>query len=73
MSSVRIGNGKAVLTITEHGGLVVVYGIDGQSLASLGVDKRGGRVNVFGKTKINAAMGINEYGDGAVTTWDKNG
>jgi len=42
-------------------------------MAGLGVDERGGLINVFGKSKIKAAMRINEYGDGTVSTWDKNG
>ena len=41
------------------------------------VDEHGGRVNVYGKGKDNdttrAVICVNEYGNGAVGTWDKNG
>ncbi len=44
---------------------------DGESWVGLGIDEYGGRVRVTGKG--TAIIGINEYGDGAVSTWDKNG
>ena len=43
------------------------------------VDERGsvkiglGSVAVFGKGKRQAAIGINKYGNGDVSTWDKHG
>ena len=41
---------------------------------SLGDTKYGGRVDVFNKQgKNRAVMSVNEYGNGAVSTWDKNG
>ena len=38
-------------------------------------DDYGGHVHVTGKGDDNsrAGMGVNEYGNGAVNTWDKNG
>ena len=43
-------------------------------LAGLCVDEHGGKVHVYGKKSEGAAlMSINEYGDGAVSPWDKNG
>ena len=42
------------------------------------VDERGsvkiglGGVAIFGKGKRQAAIGINEYGNGDASTWDKN-
>ena len=57
----------------EHGGFVGVYGKDGGS-ASMTTDEDGGRIvvaNNQGKTR--AVMGINEFGNGGVSTWDKNG
>lgn len=53
---------------------VDVYGgEDGKSTASLVGGKHGGRVEVSGKGKGAAVMAINENGNGAVSTWDKNG
>ena len=42
-------------------------------MAALSIDELGGRVQVNGKGEGAAAIGINEYGNGAVSTWDKNG
>ena len=41
----------------------------------MNVDEHGGQVDVFGKVdnKTRVVVGINEYGNGAVSTWDKNG
>ncbi len=40
----------------------------------LGTTEHGGRIDVFNKQgKNRAAMSVNEYGNGAVSTWDKNG
>ena len=40
----------------------------------LGDTEHGGRVDVFNKQGENrAVMSVNEYGNGAVSTWDKNG
>ena len=39
----------------------------------LAVDEGGGRVEVAGKDEGAAVMGINEHGNGAVWTRDKNG
>ena len=50
------------------------YGKVGVSQAAyIGIDQYGGFVNVKGRSKGYAIMGINEYGNGAVSTWDKNG
>ena len=39
------------------------------------VDEHGGNVYVYGKgdDTSRVAMDVNEYGNGAVSTWDKNG
>ena len=40
----------------------------------LGDTEYGGRVDVFNKRGENrAVMSVNKYGNGAVSTWDKNG
>ena len=69
------GRSNVGLSVNEDGGFVGVYSNDKneKSGVALGVTEHGGRVNVFGKGKGQAVMGINEYGNGAVSTWDKNG
>ncbi len=67
------GNLGAVLSLDEHGGSVNAYGKDGKSEAWVGIREHGGFVQVRGKGEGAAAMGVNEYGNGAVSTWDKNG
>ena len=67
------GKSAAALGIGEHGGHVSAFGKDGTLAAMLGVVKHGGHVHVGGKGEGLAVMGINEYGNGAVSTWDKNG
>ena len=42
--------------------------------ASIGTTEHGGRIDVFNKQGENrAVMSVNEYGNGVVATWDKNG
>ena len=63
------------LGIDEHGGLVSVGGKGGKGMAQIAVTEHGERVDVFGKVdkESRASMSVNEYGNGAVSTWDKNG
>ena len=61
------------LRTDEHGGVVIAYGKDGGSHAGLGIDEHGGRVGAYGRGPGRSLMSINEYGNGAVHTWDKNG
>ena len=63
----------AALSTDEYGGTVKVYGKDGEPKAGLSIRKHGGRVSVQGKGDGMAVMAINEYGNGAMSTWDKNG
>ena len=64
----------ASLGIDEHGGVVGVRGKGGKAQASwLSIDENGGRVDLIGKGEGKVAIGINEYGNGVVSTWDKNG
>ena len=67
------GESRAWLSVAEDGGSVGVHGKDVKSGARLSVDEHGGSVSVYGKGDGKAGMGINEYGNGAVSTWDKNG
>ena len=59
----------------ENGGLVTVRGKDGERSAQMAINENGGAVSVHGRgnTDSRAVMGVNEYGNGAVNTWDKNG
>ena len=71
------GNGRegVRMAINEDGGAVRVFGKDGGGSAGMAIDEDGGAVRVFGKgdQPARAAIEINEYGNGAVSTWDKNG
>lgn len=61
------------ITVDEHGGVFNSIGNDGKSRVRLGIDRYGGVIKVQGKGEGAAVMGINEYGNGVVSTWDKNG
>ncbi len=67
------GKMRVRLTTAEHGGVVSAIGKDGKSVAGLGVIEHGGVVQVKGKGEGMAVMLINEYGNGVVSTTDKNG
>lgn len=65
----------ATLGIGEHGGRVAVTDNGAGTRAIMAVNTHGGYVGVFGKgdSKTRAVMSVNEYGNGGVGTWDKNG
>ena len=79
--------GAVEIRINSRGGRVRVAGKGG--VAAMGTDEHGGRLDVFNRNKqfnhqalisennrqLNhrAVMGVNEHGNGAVSTWDKNG
>ena len=63
----------ASLSVDEHGGSVSAFGKDGKLAAWLTITEHGGQVQVKGKGEGVAVMSINEYGNGGVSTWDKNG
>ncbi len=69
------GNGSVFIGHNDkkNGGLVSVKGENGS--AQISVNEHGGGVWIFGKGNSTsmAAMGVNEYGNGYVNTWDKNG
>lgn len=69
------GQGGAAMGVNENGGIVYVRDKDDKNCAQIGVTEHGGRIEVLGKGngKSQASMGVNEYGNGAVSTWDKNG
>ena len=75
-----LGKGtEARMTTDEQGGRVEVLGIAGfgearKTTAAMFTGEHGGRVDVGNNQgKKRATMGVNAYGDGAVSTWDKNG
>ena len=62
--------GGTRIGIGEHSGVVKVYGKDGGS-AVIKTNEHGGRFDVYNNQgKPRAAMGIDEFGTGAVSTWD---
>ena len=49
-------------------------GKDGKAKVAMTVDENRGHVVVYGKNaESKASMGVDDYGNGAVSTWDKNG
>ena len=66
---------KEALDTDEHGGFVEVFAKKGhESKMSIGVDNHGDSVAVQGyKRKAETVIGITQYGNGAVNTWEKNG
>ena len=72
-------NGGSIrMTIDDHGGRIDAFGKGantGAGCVALEIDEYGGRLNVYGKGSevTRLAAGVNEYGNGVVTRWDKNG
>ena len=72
----RSPSATKMVGLGSYGGIpsVNVYGRDEKSNASMTTTEHGGRVDVFNKQgEPRAGMGVNEYGNGAVSTWDRNG
>ena len=70
----EVGATMVVLARDERGGFINVSGKDSLSGVSLRNLEHGGRVSTSSSLgKAWAVMGINEYGNGAVSTYDKNG
>ena len=70
------GNPRAAVEVYEDGGAgrIGVYGNDGKE-ASMKIEAHGGRVDVYGKGNdtSRATLAVNEYGNGVINIWDKNG
>ena len=49
-------------------------GSDGERGVEMAIDEYGGHVSVFGRGNnySRVSVGVNEYGNGVVSTWDKN-
>ena len=81
------GGGHLAVSTKDWGGGMAVLGSDGEIGPYLELDYKdpsnpqvrlyindhGGSVVLSGKSEGKAFMGINEYGNGSVSTWDKNG
>ena len=82
---IQIRNSNGVTNMTggvisvknTTGGVISVKKTDDNDprAVKLGIDEYGGLVEVFGKGDYTsrAVMGVNQYGNGAISTWDKNG
>lgn len=71
------GVSRAELSIRGHGGVVETTGKNGLSRAVLRSNEHGGVVEAYPGPYLSgegkAIIGINECGNGAVSTWDRNG
>ena len=63
------------LGVVGEKGFVALFDAEGALTSAMGADKYGGRVAVYGKgeLKSQAVLGINQNGNGTVSTRDKNG
>lgn len=68
-------SGAYMAISSEDAGVVGVHGKDWKTWAEMRSDENGGQIGVFGKGGVHsrATMGVNEYGNGGVSTWDKSG
>lgn len=74
------GESVVFMYAAPFGGLVLVGDKEGNIMTSIGVSERGGTVAVSSKLgeevilgKHRVVMTTNEYGDGEVLTWNRNG
>ena len=69
------GRNGAMMSVDKHGGIISTFAGADNAGVEMRVTEYGGHIGVFGKggTFPRAAMNVNEYGYGAVGTWDKNG
>ena len=66
--------GSAWMSIGGHGGFVSVFSQKDEGRgAAMSINKHGGEVRVVSDQERKAIMGVNEDGNGTVTTWDKAG
>ena len=63
----------AVIGGTEHGGYVKIEGKNKESTAILTGGGHGGMLSLEGKSEGKVVIGIDDYGNGGISTWDKNG
>ena len=74
--------GMVSMSVQEHGGQVLAISMEDKVRgAKMSCNEHGGGMMVFGKVDnadnienaVRVVMGVDEYGNGAVDTWDKNG
>ena len=65
--------GIAVIGGTEHGGYVKIEGKNKESTAILTGGGHGGLLSLEGKGEGKVVIGFDDYGNGGISTWDKNG
>ena len=67
----NLGSSRVFTTLGSYG--VETSDLGSNSAARFGIDEYGGYLQVKGRSKGYAIMGINEKGNGAMSTYDKNG
>ena len=67
------GHKRVEMYVLDGRGFVDVKGLWPTVFARLEETKYGGRVSVFSQGEHRAVMSVDENGNGAVSTWDKNG
>ena len=72
-----LGNNReecVTIGLNENGGQIIVYGKDGKDRVAMWSTKDGGQFVVYGKDgKPRGDIGVNEYGKGEISTWDRKG
>ena len=66
---------KGEVYLSEDGQVVIKPGKKAKGGVRLGIDGYGGLVNITGKSEeaSRVLLGVNQYGNGSVNTWDKDG
>ena len=74
-SNDKEGRGVVGLVIDEHGGRVDIRSSrEPSTFAQMCIEENGAAIILYGRGGAGSVqMGINEYGSGVVSTWDKNG
>ena len=72
-----MGHGReehVTIGVDENGGQIVVHHKDGKSRVAMWSAKDGGQLVVYGKDgKPRGDIGVNAYGNGEISTWDRKG
>ena len=68
------GEERVTIGVDENGGQIVVHHKDGKSRVAMWSAKDGGQLVVYGNDgKPRGDIGVNEYGKGEISTWDRKG
>ena len=67
-------HGGVIMGVDKNGGLIHVEGKGSTAAVQVSINEHGGDVGVFGNgsDKTRVRMSVSEYGNGVVSTWDKN-